>query len=96
MYIPVTLRNKKGEVIKKFEVNGALRLNSVALFIWRDMFLCMLAYGSKLHKKLIPKMLGDIENIMGWEALVRMLYTKSKGMRRCIHIFVRNRAATIR
>lgn len=80
MYVPVTLRNKAGEVIKKFETNGALRIRDITLFIWRDMFLSMLAYGDRRHRDLVPKMLGDIEEILSCDALIQMLYTQSKGM----------------
>ena len=79
MYVPVTLRDKKGKIIKKFEVNGALRLEDVTLFIWRDLFLCMLTRGGQGHRNTISQMLNDIENFMGWKALVRMLYSRSKG-----------------
>lgn len=80
MYIPVTLRNKEGQVIKKFETNGALRMRDITLFIWRDMFLSILAYGDRQNRDLVPKMLGDIEEILGCEALIRMLYTQPKGV----------------
>lgn len=79
MYVPVTLRNRKGKIIKKFEINGASRLEDATLFIWRDMLLCMLAYGSQQHRNMVPRMLNEMENAMGWNALVRMMYTKPKG-----------------
>jgi hypothetical protein len=79
MYLPVVLRNKKGGVVEKFDVNGAMHLEDVTLFIWRDMMLCILAYGTARHKSMIPVMLDDIEGIMGWKALVQLLYNKPKG-----------------
>ncbi|EKM58938.1 uncharacterized protein PHACADRAFT_85922, partial [Phanerochaete carnosa HHB-10118-sp] len=78
LYIPVTIRNRKGRVVKRFDVNGATHLEDVTLFIWRDMFLSMLAYGSQRHKDLIPRMLGDIEDIMSWKAVVRLMFNKSQ------------------
>lgn len=76
LYIPVTIRNRKGRVVKRFNVNGAAHLEDVTLFIWRDMLLSMLAYGSQQHKDMIPKMLCDIEEAMGWKAVVRLMYSK--------------------
>lgn len=79
MYVPVILRNSNGKTVKKFEVNGASRLEDVTLFIWRDMFLCMLCNSGRRGRIAISDMLGDIENVMGWKALVRMLYSRPKG-----------------
>lgn len=79
MYIPVTLRDHKGRVVKKFDLNGSSKLQAVTLFIWRDMFLSILAHGSREHKAAIPRMLSDIENALGWKALVGVMYGRPKG-----------------
>ena len=80
MYIPVTLRDKKGRVVKKFDVNGALSLEDVALFIWRDMMLSILARGTSHQRDMIPRMLADIYSIMGWRPLVRLLSDQPRGI----------------
>ncbi|GJE94358.1 hypothetical protein PsYK624_105270 [Phanerochaete sordida] len=82
LYIPVTIRSRKGRIVKRFDINGATHLEDASLFIWRDMFLSILAYGSQSHKSLIPKMLGDIEEAIGWKALVRLMYQQAKGGKR--------------
>lgn len=65
--------------MKRFYINGAVHLEDVTLFIWRDMFLSMLAHGSKQHKDMIPRMLGDIEDTMNWKAVVRLMFNKPQG-----------------
>ena len=79
MYIPITLKRRSGKVIKSWQVNGAHNVEEVLQFIWRDLFLSMLATGTQRQIKKIPEMLDDIEDIMGWTALERLLY----GGRKC-------------
>ena len=79
MYIPITLKRRSGKVVKSWQVNGAHNVEEVLQFIWRDLFLSMLATGTQRQIKKIPEMLDDIEDIMGWTALERLLY----GGRKC-------------
>lgn len=79
MYIPITLKRKSGKVVKSWHVNGAHNLEEVLQFIWRDLFLSMLATGSQRYIQRIPQMLDDIEDLLGWSALEKLLY----GGRKC-------------
>ncbi len=79
MYVPITIKRKSGKVVKSWQVNGAHNIEEVLQFIWRDLFLSMLATGTHRQVQQIPEMLDDIEDIMGWTALERLLY----GGRKC-------------
>lgn len=79
MYVPITLKRKSGKVVKSWHLDGADRIEEVLQFIWRDLFLSMLATGSQRQIQMIPDMLDDIEDLLGWTALERLLY----GGRKC-------------
>jgi hypothetical protein len=82
LYIPLTIKDKNGKKIKSFHLDGAQNLDRVLLWLWREMFLTMLAYGYSLQ---IPPMLRDIEeSILGWRSLDRMLM----GGRMCKHTII--------
>ncbi|CDO76340.1 hypothetical protein BN946_scf185011.g4 [Trametes cinnabarina] len=81
MYVPITLKRKSGKVVKSWELTGAHNIEEVLQFIWRDLFLSLLASGNQRQIKKIPDMLDDIEDLMGWTALERLLY----GGRKCPH-----------
>ncbi|PIL36416.1 hypothetical protein GSI_00104 [Ganoderma sinense ZZ0214-1] len=81
MYVPITIKRKSGKVVKSWQVNGAHNIEEVLQFIWRDLFLSLLATGTQRQINQIPEMLDDIEDIMGWTALERLLY----GGRKCPH-----------
>ncbi|KAI0751841.1 hypothetical protein C8Q80DRAFT_1159709 [Daedaleopsis nitida] len=81
LYVPITLKRKSGKVVKSWQLNGAHNIEEVLQFIWRDLFLSMLAAGNQRQIKKIPEMLDDIEDILGWTALERLLY----GGRKCPH-----------
>lgn len=72
MYIPVKLTSKSGRIVKTFQINGANRLEEATQFIWRDVFLSMLASGNENQKETLVRMLGDIEGVMGWSGIVRI------------------------
>ncbi|KAI0922206.1 hypothetical protein AcW2_006962 [Taiwanofungus camphoratus] len=81
MYVSVALKRKSGKRIKSFEIHGAHNVEEVLHFIWRDLFLSLLATGSEHHISKIPEMLEEIEDLLGWSALERVLY----GGRKCPH-----------
>ncbi|KAI0666110.1 hypothetical protein C8Q78DRAFT_995086 [Trametes maxima] len=81
MFVPITLKRKSGKVVKSWELNGAHNIEEVLQFIWRDLFLSLLATGSQKQIQKIPDMLDDIEELMGWTALERLLF----GGRKCPH-----------
>ncbi|KAG1840931.1 hypothetical protein DFJ58DRAFT_732682 [Suillus subalutaceus] len=78
MYISVKIRRSSGKVVKSFHFTGAHNLQRVMLWIWRDLFVVMLADGTKRQKSAIPDMLDDIRTEFGWNALERLLYGGQK------------------
>lgn len=78
MYISVKIRRSSGKVVKSFHFTGAHNLERVMLWIWRDLFVVMLADGTKRQKLAIPDMLDDIRAEFGWNALERLLYGGQK------------------
>lgn len=78
MYISVKIRRSSGKVVKSFHFTGAHNLQRVMLWIWRDLFVVMLADGTKRQKSAIPDMLDDIRAEFGWNALERLLYGGQK------------------
>lgn len=78
MHISVKIRRSSGKVVKSFNFTGAHNLQRVMLWIWRDLFVVMLADGTKRQKSAIPDMLTDIRTDFGWNALERLLYGGQK------------------
>lgn len=74
MYLPVTLKEKSGKKVKTFHVVGTQGLDEVFEYIWRDMFLSMLACGDARYKQMIPDMLKDIETQLDWRGLFKVFY----------------------
>ncbi|KAH0839331.1 hypothetical protein J3R83DRAFT_13 [Lanmaoa asiatica] len=78
MFIPIKIRKSTGKVIKSFMLNGAQNLQNVMLWIWRDLFMTILATGSKRQRSLVPDMMDDIRVLLGWRALEQLLRGGSK------------------
>jgi hypothetical protein len=74
MLVIVTIKKTCGKVVKTFSLTGANSIDEVLLWIWRDLFVSLLANGAKRDKKMVPEMLVDIERVFGWNALERLLY----------------------
>ncbi|KAF9558412.1 hypothetical protein CPC08DRAFT_709643 [Agrocybe pediades] len=72
--VEFTLKNKHGKVLKRYSFLGPRNIDRILLWIWRDLFVSLLAKGSERDKKKIPEFLEDIETIMGINALERLLY----------------------
>ncbi|KAF7331473.1 hypothetical protein MKEN_00026100 [Mycena kentingensis (nom. inval.)] len=68
--------SKKGKTVKRFHLGGARHLERALLWIWRDLFCCMLAKDRGTEN--IPRMLSDIDTALSWSALERMLYGGSR------------------
>lgn len=79
MYIPIVIKRTTGQRVKTFEINGAHNLEEALLFIWRDLFLSLLAHGTPNQISKIPEMMDEIEDLLGWDSLERLLY----GGRKC-------------
>ena len=67
------IKSRTGAVIKSFSIEGAHNLEMVSEFIWRDMFMAMLAGGKERHEKLVSDMLVEIQQTNGWPQLMRIL-----------------------
>jgi hypothetical protein len=74
MFVSVSIKKTCGKIVKTFSLTGAHNLDGVLLWIWRDLFVSLLAHGGKPDKKMIPEMLADIERVFDWGALERLLY----------------------
>ncbi|KAF8075827.1 hypothetical protein FPV67DRAFT_1776479 [Lyophyllum atratum] len=74
MPIDITIKKENGKVVKTFALRGPQMLGKAILWIWRELFVSLFAYGTALAKKKTPEMIEDIEAVMGWESLERLLY----------------------
>ncbi|TDL18393.1 hypothetical protein BD410DRAFT_806555 [Rickenella mellea] len=73
IYIPVTLKSRSGRVVKSFTEMGVENLETAILWIWRDLFLSLLSVESKALMKVLPDLLMDIDDLVGWEGLEKIL-----------------------
>ena len=74
MPVNVTITNRSGKVVKDFSVLGPHGVERILLWIWRDLFVSLLARGANWDKKKAPQMIESIELALDWTALERMLY----------------------
>lgn len=72
IHVAITLKDAERRTIKHFSFTGPHRLDEVYLWIWRDLFLTMLME-DRNSKGRVREMLGDIESIMGWRGLERVI-----------------------
>lgn len=72
--IHLELIDKRKKVIKHFSVVGPQNLDRILLWVWRDLFVSLLADGSEADKKQMPEFLDDIEASLGALALERLLH----------------------
>lgn len=74
-----SIRKTSGKVVRLFRLSDRRLkdMNKVLLWVWRECFISMVA-ANKAGQ--ITPMLEDIEALMGWEALERMLYGGRYGM----------------
>ncbi|EPQ59835.1 hypothetical protein GLOTRDRAFT_136589 [Gloeophyllum trabeum ATCC 11539] len=73
LYVSLKIKKRNGRVVKSFSLSGGPSLDRALLWIWRDMFLVMLASGNTRLTSQLPEMLADMEHVMKWRALERML-----------------------
>ncbi|TRM56637.1 hypothetical protein BD626DRAFT_440727 [Schizophyllum amplum] len=72
MPVTIPINRLNGKTVKTFSIIGLLSVDHAILWIWRELFVSMFA-ANKKAKKLVPQMLADIEEKMGWSALERIL-----------------------
>ncbi|KAG6910173.1 hypothetical protein DXG01_012622 [Tephrocybe rancida] len=73
MPIDVTIKARDGKAVKSFALRGPDAMRKVALWIWREIFMSMLAHGTPFVIRSIPEMIAEIEALLGWRALERLL-----------------------
>ncbi|TFY64310.1 hypothetical protein EVG20_g5985 [Dentipellis fragilis] len=67
---PVFLRRvRTPDEVYVINLEGTSTLVTALVWVWRDLILAMLAYGTEHHKKDIPGMLKDISHVCGWSVL---------------------------
>ncbi|KZT74613.1 hypothetical protein DAEQUDRAFT_753988 [Daedalea quercina L-15889] len=81
LFVNVTLKNKHGKCVKAWDVSGVQNIEEVLYFLWRELFLSMLATSTKKQTEAIPNMFEEIDDLLGWTALERILY----GGKKCPH-----------
>ncbi|KAG6840870.1 hypothetical protein C0991_003590 [Blastosporella zonata] len=74
MPIDITIKARDGSVVKSFALRGPHGIDRALLWIWREIFVSMLAHGTTSMTRRIPEMFEDIEMTIGWNALERILY----------------------
>lgn len=69
----MVLKNRTGKVLKTFEEPGLHNVESAILWVWRDVFLAILASKSTSIINLIPDLLSDVDDITGWQGLEQLV-----------------------
>ncbi|KAF8121420.1 hypothetical protein EV363DRAFT_1421354 [Boletus edulis] len=78
MFVPIKITRSSGKLVRSFMLNGAHNLENVILWIWRDLFMTILATGTKRQRSVVPDMIDDIRVLLGWRALEQLLRGGSK------------------
>lgn len=78
LFVNVTLKTRDGKRVKSWDVSGVQNIEEVLYFLWRELFLCMVASDAKRRTESIQDMLEEIDDLLGWTALERILYGGKK------------------
>ncbi|KAL5512179.1 hypothetical protein ACEPAG_3464 [Sanghuangporus baumii] len=73
VYVPVLIRDRSGTIVKEFNELGVSNVESAILWIWRDVFLALLASKNLAYIGLVPELLSEIDNAIGWGGLERLV-----------------------
>lgn len=71
-----------------YSVSGPQEVDSILLTIWRDLFVALLATGSKRDKDKIPDMLDDLEDVMGQYCLEKLVFGGNSNVLQYVFPFV--------
>ncbi len=71
--MPITIKKNSGKIIKTFTANGIANVESAILWILRELFVSLIASNHDRLKKRIPDFLMEIEDIVGWQGLEKMV-----------------------
>lgn len=73
MYVTLALKDRQRRTVKYFAFTGPRNLEQSCLWIWRDLFLCMLVEDRRSRTR-VREMLMEIEEIMGWGGLELLIH----------------------
>ena len=79
MPVSVKIKRKTGQIVRTFSFKGAHHTSRILLWVWRDLFLSMLASNPPPDRKRILDMLAEIDHSLGWQYVHRLLF----GGRKC-------------
>ncbi|KAF9475270.1 hypothetical protein BDN70DRAFT_865145 [Pholiota conissans] len=81
MNLPIqfSLTDKTGKILKRFSVMGPQNLHRVLLWIWRDLLVSVLAYGTEREKSKMQDFLEDIELALGIRSLGKLVHGGKSG-----------------
>lgn len=72
--MPITIKDSKGTVIKSFTEVGIANVETAILWIWRDLFVSLLATkNNKGFVKVIPDLVTEIDDVLNWRGLERLI-----------------------
>ncbi|KAJ3852835.1 hypothetical protein EV368DRAFT_73816 [Lentinula lateritia] len=78
--IPVhlSIKTSSGKLIKRFSHPNIHHMDRMLLWVWRELFVSMLAADGRQARKKILEMLVDIEDSLGWESLTKIIHGGKK------------------
>ncbi|KAJ3982158.1 hypothetical protein F5890DRAFT_416381 [Lentinula detonsa] len=76
--VDLTIRTSAGELIKQFSLPNIQDMDKILLWIWRELFVSMLAAGESHARQKITEMLEDVEDSFGWRSLPKITYGGNK------------------
>ncbi|KAE9399815.1 hypothetical protein BT96DRAFT_1019281 [Gymnopus androsaceus JB14] len=77
--VDLAIRSTSGKLINRFAHRNIENMDKILLWVWRELFVSMLAANERQGKKKIPEMLLDIEDCLGWKSLIYALRGGSTG-----------------
>jgi hypothetical protein len=79
LFVPVRIVRASGALVRAFELDGAHQAERVLLWIWRELLLALLASSRPRAHALAVEVLEDIEDVLGWRGVERVLYGGADG-----------------
>jgi hypothetical protein len=72
--VDVTIRRRRTRrIVKTFQLSGIPAFERVLLWVWRELFVSMLANDAGAAQK-IPEMFDEINELLDWKAVQNVLY----------------------
>lgn len=67
------IKDQHGYIVKAFEEVGMKNVESAVFWVWREVLVSLLASKDKTCVHLVPDLLVDIDDLVGWEGLERVI-----------------------